>query len=272
MNGQAKATRSSFYLAMRILPKEQREAMFSVYRFCRAVDDVADEPEYGSPQQRLIELERWRRDVAAIFVGSAPPELADLAAAAGRYGLPREDFEAVINGVEMDAERNICAPDWTTLDLYCDRVASAVGRLSVRIFGFGAQAGESLAFHLGRALQLTNILRDIDEDAAVGRLYLPYEALAAARAPVDDPLRAAQDPRLATACEEVASRARRHFELAEPILASAPRAAARAPRLMSTAYRSLLDNMAARGFQPPRERAKPSKLRVLGALIYYGVL
>ncbi|HKN30633.1 MAG TPA: presqualene diphosphate synthase HpnD [Roseiarcus sp.] len=271
MNQQATAARSSFYLAMRVLPKDQREAMFSVYRFCRAVDDVADEPEYGSPEQRLNELERWRGDIAAMFAGEALPGLADLDCAARRYGLRRDDFEAVIDGVEMDAERNIRAPDWATLDLYCDRVASAVGRLSVRIFGVGAQSGEALAFHLGRALQLTNILRDIDEDAAVGRLYLPYETLAAARVSVD-PMRAVKDPKLAIACDEVVRRARRHFEQAEPILASAPRAAARAPRLMATAYRSLLDNMEARGFEPPRERAKPSRLRILGALIAYGVL
>ena len=172
----------------------------------------------------------------------------------------------------MDAERNIRAPDWATLDLYCDRVASGVGRLSVRIFGFPTNTGDALAFHLGRALQLTNILRDIDEDAAVGRLYLPCEALAAARVPVDDPRRAVEDPKLAIACDEVVDRARRHYGQAAPILASAPRAAAKAPRLMATAYRSLLDNMAARGFEPPRERAKPSRLRVLGALICYGVL
>ncbi len=272
MNEHTTPARSSFYLAMRVLPKDQREAMFSVYRFCRAVDDVADEPQHGSPEQRLIELERWRRDIAAMFAGEARLALADLADAASRYNLRQEDFEAVIDGVEMDAERDIRAPDWTTLDLYCDRVASAVGRLSVRIFGFGAQAGEALAFHLGRALQLTNILRDVDEDAAAGRLYLPYEALSAAHAPIDDPLRAVKDPKLASACDEVARRARWHFDEAEPILAGAPRAAARAPRLMSTAYRSLLDNMTTRGFEPPRERARPSRLRVLGALICYGVL
>jgi len=272
MKEQAATSRSSFYLAMRVLPKDQREAMFSVYRFCRAVDDVADEPEYGSPDERLNELERRRRKIAAMFAGEAPPELADLCRAAHRYGLRQDDFEAVIDGVEMDAAHAIHAPDWATLDLYCDRVASAVGRLSVRIFGLGAQTGEALAFHLGRALQLTNILRDVDEDAAAGRLYLPYEALAAARVPLDDPLRAVSDPKLAIACDEVARRARQHFNEAEPIISSAPRAAARAPRLMATAYRSLLDNMAARGFNPPRTRAKPSKLRLLGALLCYGVL
>jgi presqualene diphosphate synthase len=272
MNDQPAASRSSFYLAMRVLPKDQRDAMFSVYRFCRAVDDVADEPEYGSREHRLNELERWRGGIAAMFAGKTPPDLSDLARATRHYGLRQNDFDAVIDGVEMDAERNIRAPHWATLDLYCDRVASAVGRLSVCIFGFKPHLGEGLAFHLGRALQLTNILRDVDEDAAAGRLYLPYEALAAARVPVDDPQQAVKDPKLAKVCDEVVRRARWHFEQAEPILASAPRAAARAPRLMATAYRSLLDNMATRGFEPPRARAKPSKLRVLSALILHGVL
>ena len=93
------------------------------------------------------------------------------------YDLSHEDFDAVIDGMAMDAAQDIRAPDWATLDLYCDRVASAVGRLSVRIFGLAPEPGEALAHHLGRALQLTNILRDIDEDAGVGRLYLPREAL-----------------------------------------------------------------------------------------------
>ena len=178
----------------------------------------------------------------------------------------------MIDGMAMDAAGDIRAPDWATLDLYCDRVASAVGRLSVRIFGLAPEPGEALAHHLGRALQLTNILRDIDEDAAIGRLYLPREALAAAAVTTDEPLAAAADPRLAVACVEVAARARRHFDAALPIMASAPRAAARAPRLMAAAYRSILDRMVAQGFAPPRRRAKASRLRVLGALLRYGVL
>jgi phytoene synthase len=265
-------SRSSFYLAMRVLPKDQREAMFSIYRFCRAVDDVADEPQFGSRSERVNALLKWRQDIAALFEGQSRPEVADLESAVSRFALRREDFEAVIAGVEMDAEADIRAPDWATLDLYCDRVACAVGRLSVRVFGFGAQAGDALAFHLGRALQLTNILRDLDEDAAVGRLYLPREALAAARIATDDPLSAVNDARVGIACAEVASRARSHFKRAQPILASAPRSAARAPRLMSAAYGSLLEKMAKRGFAPPRVRAKPSRIRVLGALLCYGLL
>jgi phytoene/squalene synthetase len=172
----------------------------------------------------------------------------------------------------MDAAEDIRAPDWATLDLYCDRVASAVGRLSVRIFGLAPEPGDALAHHLGRALQLTNILRDIDEDAAAGRLYLPREALAAAGVTTDEPLKAVADPKLAGACAEVAARARAHFEKSNSIMAAAPRAAVRAPRLMAAAYGSILDRMLADGFAPPRRRGKASRLRLLGAVLRYGIL
>jgi squalene synthase HpnD len=264
------ANGSSFYLAMRILPPEQRTAMFSVYSFCRAVDDIADE---GGPfAQRLADLERWRADIAMLFAGHAPAKLGGLAAAVRRYGLMKADFDTVIDGMAMDAARDIRAPDWATLDLYCDRVASAVGRLSVRIFGLRIQPGEALAHHLGRALQLTNILRDIDEDAAIGRLYLPREALAAAAITTDEPHAVCADPKLAGACLEVAARARTHFEEANRIMGAEPRRAVRAPRLMSAAYRSVLDTLIARGFAPPRQRARTSRLRVLIALMRYGIV
>jgi presqualene diphosphate synthase len=186
--------------------------------------------------------------------------------------LQQEDFDAVIDGMAMDAAEDIRAPDWATLDLYCDRVASAVGRLSVRIFGLAPEPGEALAHHLGRALQLTNILRDIDEDAGAGRLYLPREALSAAGVTTEEPLKAAADPKLAQACAEVAARAGAHFEKSNAIMASAPRAAVRAPRLMAAAYGSILDRMRADSFAPPRRRAKASRLRILGAFLRYGVL
>jgi presqualene diphosphate synthase len=261
---------SSFYLAMRILPQRQRDAMYSVYGFCRAVDDIADEG--GPPARRLVELERWRTGIAMLFAGHPPEKLRGLAEAVRRYGLKQADFDAVIDGMVMDAAGDIRAPDWATLDLYCDRVASAVGRLSVRIFGLGVGAGEALAHHLGRALQLTNILRDIDEDAAIGRLYLPREALAAAAIATDKPLVAAADPRLAGACAEVVAQARIHFDQAQLVMAAEPRRAVRAPRLMAAAYRSILDNMVARGFAPPRQRVRTSRLRVLGALLRYGIV
>ncbi len=177
----APVAHSSFYTALRILPEKQREGMFAVYGFCREVDDIADDRGPATAAERLSKLEGWRDDIAAMVAGRAPAHLAALAEATRAYHLKREDFDAVIDGMAMDAERDIRAPDWATLDLYCDRVASAVGRLSVRIFGMADEPGVALAHHLGRALQFTNILRDIDEDASVGRLYLPREALSRLR-------------------------------------------------------------------------------------------
>jgi phytoene/squalene synthetase len=159
----SRASGSSFYTAMRILPRAQREAMFEIYSFCRLVDDVADS---SDPHiERRLRLAEWRRHIELLYAGRPPAELRALAQAVRDFSLRKEDFLAVIDGMEMDAAEDIRAPEWVKLDLYCDRVASAVGRLSVRVFGIGEQDGLALAHHLGRALQLTNILRDIDEDA-----------------------------------------------------------------------------------------------------------
>jgi phytoene synthase len=263
-------TGSSFYLAMRILPQARRQAMYAIYGFCRAVDDIADEG--GPSAQRLSDLERWRERIGGIFAGKIQTGLEDLAQAVQRYGLRQADFNSVIDGMAMDAAGDIRAPDWDTLDLYCDRVASAVGRLSVRIFGMGVKGGEALAHHLGRALQLTNILRDIDEDAAIGRLYLPREALTKAGIATDEPLSAVADPRLPGACREVVERARLHFGEARRVMAAESRSAVRAPQLMAAAYSSVLDGMVAQGFVQPRPRMKVSRLRMLGALLRYGLL
>jgi phytoene synthase len=246
--------------------------MFALYAFCRAVDDVADEPGPESPGERLAELERWRADVAEMFAGRPSQRLSELAQPVRDFNLKRKDFDAVIDGMAMDAAGDIRAPDWERLDLYCDRVACAVGRLSVRIFGLPDEPGQALAHHLGRALQLTNILRDIDEDATMGRLYLPREALESAGVKTHDPIEAAADPKLAAACAEVAARAEAHLRKAESIMDVAPRAAVRAPRIMAVAYGSILDQMIAEGFAPPRRRMSASRPRVLAAVLRYGVL
>src|SRR5499427_7118897 len=143
----------------------------------------------------------------------------------------------------MDARADIQAPPLVELDLYCDRVASAVGRLSVRVFGMNDADGKALAHHLGRALQLTNILRDIDEDAAIGRLYLPREALNAAGVLSGEPLAVIAGPGLPWACAEVVMRARAHFNESRLIMTREPRSAVRAPWLMAAAYGSILDHL-----------------------------
>ncbi len=131
---EQQASGSSFYAAMRLLPPPERTAMFAIYAFCRVVDDVADEPG-PTPDERRVELDRWRADVAGLYAGAPAPRIAYLAPHVQRFGLKEADFLAIVDGMEMDVGAPIIAPDYATLDLYCDRVASAVGRLSVKIFG-----------------------------------------------------------------------------------------------------------------------------------------
>jgi presqualene diphosphate synthase len=260
-----RAAGSSFYTAMKILPRPQREAMFEIYGFCRRVDDIADSN--GPRAERLIELAAWRADVNALYAGQLPPRLAGLAKPVRDFDLAREDFLALIDGMEMDAFDDIRGPSAAILDLYCDRVASAVGRLSVRVFGVERKAGIALAHHLGRALQLTNILRDLDEDAAVGRLYVSREALAHAGIQSNDPMTALRSPTLGQACAELVARARDHFAQADTIMAGLPRRSVRAPRIMGLVYRSILDRLTARGWSTPRQ-----PIRLPRALLLWIVL
>jgi phytoene synthase len=264
-SSSGRAAGSSFYTAMKILPREQREAMFDIYSFCRRVDDIADSD--GPRPERLAALAQWRADVNALYQGAVPPPAAGLAGPVREFDLAREDFLAVIDGMEMDAAADIRAPDWATLDLYCDRVASAVGRLSVRVFGMERADGTALAHHLGRALQLTNILRDIDEDAGIGRLYLPREALQRAGITSTDPPAVLRSPALAQVCAEVVDRARVHFAEAETIMARTPRRAVRAPRIMGQVYRSILDHLVARGWAPPRARVHVPRARLIWIVV-----
>jgi phytoene synthase len=256
-----RASGSSFYAAMRILPRAQREAMFEIYAFCRAVDDVADDP--GARGARMVELERWRADVEALYAGAPPARLQGMVAPLRSFGLKREDFLAIIEGMEMDVVSDIRAPDLQTLDLYCDRVASAVGRLSVRVFGLEQKDGIALAHHLGRALQLTNILRDLDEDAEIGRLYLPRECLRDVGIISTEPAEVLRHPLIEAACAPVVARAHVHFAEAHSVMARYPRRTVRAPRIMAEAYRMILGGLVTRGFAPPRPRVRLSRPRLL---------
>ena len=265
-----RASGSSFYTAMRIMPKTQREAMYEIYSFCRKVDDIADSP--GPRDKRLEQLKLWRSDIDAIYNGSSVTRSRGLSSAIKEFGLKREDFHAVIEGMEMDVHADIRGPDWGKLDGYCDRVASAVGRLSVRIFGMEEKPGIILAYHLGRALQLTNILRDIDEDAAIGRLYLPREALQAAGILNTDPAYVAAHANIAQACAPVVARAREHFAEANRVMARCQRRSVRAPRIMGAAYKAILEKLVARGWTAPRTPVKVSKPRLILTILRYALI
>jgi len=264
------ASGSSFYAAMRILPRAQRDAMFQIYSFCRQVDDIADSD--GPRNERLAALQQWRNDVDALYQGRPPERLKDYVSSVRTFGLKREDFLAIIDGMEMDVPQDIRAPDLATLDLYCDRVASAVGRLSVRVFGLPEGDGILLAHHLGRALQLTNILRDIDEDAGIGRLYLPREGLLHAGITSDDPVKVGAERALPKVCQPLVERAKSHFAQADEIMNRNSRRVVRAPRIMSKYYRAILELLIVRGFAAPRAPVRLNKMAKIAILLRYAII
>ena len=187
------------------------------------------------------------------------------------FHLQEDDFLAVIDGMAMDVGPPIRGPDFATFDLYCDRVASAVGRLSVRVFGMEAHHGRQLAHHLGRALQFTNVLRDLDEDAAMGRLYLPAEALAAAGIEARDPAEVIADPRVDTACRWLATRAHEHYRKADYLMKSGVKGRLRAPRLMGAVYSTILRGMERAGWAAPRSRVSLGKGSLIWLVIRHGL-
>jgi phytoene synthase len=254
---------------LRILPAAQRQAMFEIYAFCRAADDIADG---NAPHaERLAGLDAWRGHVAACYAGAAPAHLHSLARQIEAFHLREQDFLDVIDGMTMDVVADIRAPDAATLDTYCDRVASAVGRLAVRVFGLEEAPGIALAHHLGRALQLTNILRDIDEDAGIGRLYLPSEALAAAGIMDDSPQAVVSHPAVDKACASVALEAQAHYDKAYAIMARCPARLVRSPRIMAEVYHRILTRLRARGWHAPRQRVRVPRAQLLWIVLRHTI-
>ncbi len=264
-----KGAGTSFYRGMAILPPDRRHAMYAIYAFCRVVDDIADEPaEFATKLPRLNE---WRDRIAALYRGEADDPITRVLLLAIRaFDLRAVDFEAVIDGMQMDCETAIVAPDFATLDLYCDRVAAAVGRLSVRAFGDASPMADKVAWHLGRALQLTNILRDVQEDAERGRLYLPREYLDDANVPPD--IRVALiHPALPGVCARLAVQAHMHFREAAAAMARCDRRAMRPARLMGATYGATLDLLERRGWDRLAQPVKLAKWRKLWIALRHGL-
>lgn len=260
---------TSFYRGMRVLPPDRRQAMYAIYAFCRIVDDIADEE--GTLPDKLRGLAEWRARIAGLYQGKADsPVTRVLLAAVERFQLREDDFAAVIDGMRMDAETVIVAPDLATLDLYCDRVAGAVGRLSVRAFGDSSEEADKVAHFLGRALQLTNILRDLKEDADRGRLYLPAEYLDRAGVP-RDATAALASPALPAVCGMLAADARGHFRDARAHMANCDPAAMKPARLMGETYAAILTCLEQSGWRDPSIRVSLPLWRKLWLLVSYGL-
>jgi squalene synthase HpnD len=239
---RVQAAGTSFYWAMRILPAARRDAMFAIYAFCREVDDIADSD--APAAEKRTGLARWRDEIDAIYAGQPQHLIGQaLVAPVADYSLRRGDFLAVIDGMEMDAVADIRAPSLAELDLYCARVASAVGHLSVRAFGDDSPAADRVAAALGRALQLTNILRDLTEDAARGRLYLPRELLAAHGIAASDPAVVLRHKALPLVCRDLARIAEEHYRAADAALAECGRRAMRPAAIMKAIYHATFDRL-----------------------------
>lgn len=239
---------SNLAFAFVLLPPARRAAMSALYAFCRAVDDVADEDPLPVTERRRG-LATWREDLRRACAGGEPrfPVNRELQPVLRTYDLPFDLFDEILAGCEMDLELTRY-PDWPQLELYCHRVASAVGLLSIRIFGCRHPQSADYAEALGRAFQLTNILRDVRDDAARGRIYLPETELARAGVSAEDILAGRYSDRFRALAESVAARARDYYRQAAAALPAEDRRALIAAELMGAVYWRLLGRLAARGF------------------------
>jgi squalene synthase HpnD len=263
---------TSFYWGMRMLPLAKRKAMYAIYAFCREVDDIADgDAPVGA---KLCELGDWRREVDALYAGGRPERATALALIepVARFDLPAGEFHAMIDGMEMDAGGKMQAPPLAELIRYCRCVAGAVGLLSIRVFGDHSEEVRCGALALGEALQLTNILRDLSEDAARGRLYLPKELLAQHRVRANEPIETLRDPGLPAVCDTVAARAEARFADAERHFDHGDRHALRPALIMMHVYRRTLTRLIARGWyrlEAPVRLTRPERLWLA---LRYGLL
>jgi presqualene diphosphate synthase len=268
---RVEAAGTSFYWAMRLLPKDRRNGMYAVYAFCREVDDIADGEQ--PVEHKIAALARWREEIDDLYAGQPRRLVARaLREPTLRYDLRRRDFVAIIDGMEMDAREDIRAPDLATLDLYCSRVASAVGHLSVHVFGDRSDAAHAVAESLGRALQLTNILRDLDEDADRGRLYLPREVLDRHGIRGTDPRAVLRHPALPAACRNVAAIAEEHFRESQYAMQCCSRRAMRPAAVMAAIYHSTLSALLCSGWRDPATRVSVSKPVKLWLILRHGLV
>ncbi|MGB4100455.1 MAG: presqualene diphosphate synthase HpnD [Alphaproteobacteria bacterium] len=267
VTGRVVRAKTSFAAGMAALPAPRRDAMHALYAFCREVDDIADDG--PTEPQRRADLAAWRHRINALFTRGVADEAISraLLPAIAAFKLQAQDFLDIIDGMEMDAGTPIVAPDLATLDLYCDRVASAVGRASVRIFGDAGHEAMRVAYHLGRALQLTNILRDLHEDSLRGRFYLPRETLLRHGLPLS--LAALTHPNLPLACRDIAAMAATHFTQSRQAMRTADRAAMTPARLMGGYYAAILQRLIAADWRDMKKRVSLPIWQKLLVLLRY---
>ena len=256
---KAASSGSSFYYSFMFLPPERRQAITALYAFCREVDDVVDE--CHDMQIAQTKLDWWRNEVRQIHEGSPTHPVGQaLKDVSTRFNLPREQLLEIIDGMQMDLQQTRYL-DWKALHLYCYRVASVVGLLSAEIFGYTNRQTLKYAHDLGLAFQLTNIIRDVGEDARRGRIYLPIEELQKFNVPARQILDGKHDDNFRQLMAFQASRARQMYDQAFAQLPAEDRKAQRPGLIMAAIYRTLLDEIEADGFQVLDRRTSLTPLR-----------
>jgi 15-cis-phytoene synthase len=258
---------SNLALAFVLLPKPKRDGMSALYAFCRQVDDIADD-ESRPVETRRRELAEWRADIREACAGGSPRYTVnqELQPVIRQYGLSCGPFEELITGVEMDLDQKRYET-YEALEVYCYRVASVVGLLSIEIFGYRELACREYAVYLGKALQFTNILRDVGSDAERGRLYLPGAEMARFGVSAEEILRKEYSSRFVQLAESVAARARHFYTSARLALPAADRRSMIAAELMGSVYWRLLRKLERERFNvfnpPPTRLSRPHKLLLI---------
>ena len=256
---KAAASGSSFYYSFLFLPGERRRAITALYAFCREVDDIVDEG--MEPQLAAAKLAWWRAEVANLFAGRPQhPVTRALEPHRDKYGLSAAHLNEIIDGMEMDLQQSRYL-DWAGLEAYCYRVASVVGLLAAGIFGYRDARTLDYAKHLGIAFQLTNIIRDVGEDARKNRVYLPVEDLRRYGVPAADILQARETPAFRELMQFEAERARAYYAAAMSALPPADRRAQRPGLIMAAIYRALLEEIQRDGFRVLTQRTSLTPLR-----------
>jgi 15-cis-phytoene synthase len=238
---------SSFAYSFRFLPTPRRHAITALYAFCREVDDVVDE--VADPAVARMKLAWWRKEIAAVFGGKPQhPVALALVDVVGRYTLPRDHFDAIIDGMAMDLEQNRYQ-DFVDLERYCHRVAGVVGLLSAQIFGYEDASTRTYARELGIAFQLTNIIRDVGEDAQRGRIYLPQDEMRQYGVSDADIFSRKATPALTSLMAFQVERARAYYAKAFAALPARDRRAQRPGLMMAAVYRALLAEIERDGYR-----------------------
>ncbi len=245
-----KKSGSNFYYSFLFLPKAKRDAMYTVYAFCKAVDSAVDEPSAGSNPKD--ELKRWREELDAVYAGTpTTPIMISLAHHVQVLSIPKAYFEELIKGVEMDLFNNRYVT-FDELSLYCYRVASVVGLICLHIFGVTSARAQDYAVALGMAFQLTNILRDVGTDAAGGRIYLPLDDLRKWNYPEKALLNQSYSPEFRVLMEYEASQAHHYYKRAEAAfagLSASERRALAVAEIMRGIYSRILERIERSNYQ-----------------------